>query len=113
MIPSPVDQKPLAVVASSGAGWDHVSVSRPTRTPNWHEMEHVAALFFEDHEVAMQLHVPTADHVNNHPFCLHWWRPLEAEIPRPPSIMVGIKELGELTEKTVDKARALADKIPL
>jgi hypothetical protein len=113
MIPSPIDQKPLAVVASSGAGWDHVSVSRQTRTPNWREMEHIAALFFEDHEVAMQLHVPTADHVNNHPFCLHWWRPLDAEIPRPPSIMVGVKELGELTEKTVNKARAIADRTPL
>ena len=86
MIPSPIDQKPIAVVASSGEGWDHVSVSRPTRCPNWPEMEYIARLFFDDHEAAMQLHVPPSDHVNNHPFCLHWWRPRDVEIPRPPSM---------------------------
>ena len=75
MIPSPVDRKPIAVVASSGEGWDHVSVSRSNRCPNWPEMEFIANLFFKGDEVAMQLHVPANDHVNNHPYCLHWWRP--------------------------------------
>lgn len=90
MVPSPVDRKPLAVVASNGKDWDHVSVSRPTRCPNWPEMEFIARLFFEDNECAMQLHVPPVDHVNNHSFCLHWWRPHGVAIPRPPSIMVGL-----------------------
>jgi hypothetical protein len=43
----------------------------------------------------MQLHVrPPADHVNNHEFCLHIWRPLDVDIPRPPSVMVGVQSLG-------------------
>lgn len=89
LLPSPVDQQPMRVVASSGEGWDHVSVSRRKRCPNWTEMEYVKRLFFNDDETAMQLHVPSTDHINAHPYCLHLWRPLEGEIPRPPGIFVG------------------------
>jgi hypothetical protein len=88
-IPSPVDKAPMCVVASSGMDWDHISVSRKNRCPNWPEMEFAKHLFFKDDETAMQLHVPPSDHINVHPFCLHIWRPLNGEIPRPPSIMVG------------------------
>ena len=85
LVPSCVDQQLMAVIASSGEGWDHVSVSRATRCPNWIEMEQIARMFFEDHETAMQLHVPASDHINKYPHCLHWWRPQQSEIPRPPS----------------------------
>lgn len=92
LVPSPTDRQPLRVIASSGDGWDHISVSRPTRCPNWPEMEHVKRLFFREEETAMQLHVPPSDHVNYHPFCLHLWRPQGAEIPRPPARLVGAPE---------------------
>jgi hypothetical protein len=80
----------LAVLASSGMGWDHVSVSTTTRCPTWEEMESVARLFFQPTEVAMQLHLPASDHINIHPFTLHWWRPWSKlkKIPLPPKIMV-------------------------
>ena len=91
---SSVDGAAMLVVASSGSGWDHVSVSRTNRCPNWPEMEQIKRLFFEDTETAMQLHVPPAEHRNCHPFCLHLWRPLDQEIPRPPSIFVA-PEKGE------------------
>lgn len=87
---SPIDAQPLRVIASSGEGWDHVSVSRTNRTPNWLEMEHVKRAFFRDDECAMQLHVPAKEHINCHPYCLHMWRPHGVEIPRPPNIMVGL-----------------------
>lgn len=80
----------LKILASAGDGWDHVSVSTSKRCPTWDEMEFVKRKFFKPHECAMQLHVPTADHINNHPYCLHLWRPHHLDIPRPPSIMVGI-----------------------
>lgn len=80
----------LRVIASTGEGWDHVSVSTATRCPTWDEMERVKRLFFRDDETAMQLHVPPSDHKNCHPYCLHLWRPRDAEIPRPPSIMVAL-----------------------
>lgn len=88
-VPSLIDGQTIRVMASAGDGWDHVSVSRVNRCPNWPEMEHIKRLFFKDDETAMQLHVPSTDHVNHHPYCLHLWRPLDQEIPRPPSIMVG------------------------
>ncbi len=81
----------LRVIASRGDGWEHVSVSLRDRCPTWGEMEQIKRLFFADHETAMQLHVPPADHVNAHPYCLHLWRPIDGAIPRPPAYMVGPK----------------------
>lgn len=92
-VPSPIDRAPMVVIASSGEGWDHVSVSRTNRCPNWPEMECVKRLFFRDDETAMQLHVPPSDHISFHPNCLHIWRPNDGrEIPMPPSIMVAPAE---------------------
>lgn len=87
-ISSPIDSARMRVVASNGEGWDHISISRKNRCPNWLEMEHAKRLFFQDDETAMQLHVPAVDHRSYHDFCLHIWRPHDAEIPRPPAIMV-------------------------
>jgi hypothetical protein len=88
-IPSCVDAKPLGVVVSSGGGWDHVSVSRRERCPTWTELEQVKRIIFKDDEVAMQLHVPSKDHISLHPYCLHLWRPNDGrEIPLPPPEMV-------------------------
>jgi hypothetical protein len=88
-LPSPIDGQPLGVIASSEDGWDHVSVSRSNRCPNWPEMDFIKRRFFRDDEVAMQLHVPVTDHINTHPYCLHLWRSQTGEIPRPPGWMVG------------------------
>jgi hypothetical protein len=85
---SPTDRRVLAVIASNGDAWDHVSVSRVDRCPNWEEMEYVKRLFFNDDEVAMQLHVAVTDHINAHPYCLHIWMPQGEKIPLPPSEMV-------------------------
>jgi hypothetical protein len=79
----------LRVIASSGEGWDHVSVSMKNRIPNWYEMEYIAKLFFNDNEVAIQYHVPRKEHINIMENCLHWWRPHSpTEIPMPPPIFV-------------------------
>ena len=85
---SPVDRRLLRIIASNGMGWDHVSVSRSDRTPTWSELEFVKRLFFTEDEVAMQLHVPPANHINVHPHCLHLWRPQAEPIPMPPEYMV-------------------------
>lgn len=65
----------LRVIVSAGGGWDHVSVSLPTRCPTWEEMSYVKKLFFHPDETVMQLHVPEQQHINCHPHCLHLWRP--------------------------------------
>ena len=88
-VPSCMDTVLLKIIASSDMGWDHVSISRNKRCPNWPEIEQVKHLFFKDNETAMQLHVPKSEHINIHPYCLHIWRPLDTDIPKPPSILVG------------------------
>lgn len=84
---------PLKVIASDGCGWEHVSVSLPDRCPTWDEMCAIKALFWDAEDAVMQLHPPRSTWVNNHPYCLHLWRPVEGAIPLPPQFMVGIAGL--------------------
>lgn len=93
----------LTVVASDGMGWEHVSASYPHRCPTWEEMCHIKGIFWDDSDCVMQLHPPRSEYVNNHPYCLHLWRPIDAAIPVPPSLMVGIKSIG-----LMNRAQALA-----
>ncbi len=90
----------LKVLACDGgdAGWDHVSVSLKNRCPNWIEMSKVKDLFFSDDETVVQFHPKKSEYVNNHPHCLHLWKPVNKEIELPPSILVGLKDLGDITE---------------
>ena len=82
----------LGVMVSAGDDsipWEHVSVSTRTRCPTWDEMCWVKSLFWDDEEVVVQYHPAKSAYVNYHPFCLHMYRPLAAELPVPPSITVG------------------------
>lgn len=79
----------LRVMFSDGQGWDHVSVSLPTRCPTWAEMSFVKDTFFEPEDAVFQLHPPHSDYVNVHQFCLHLWRNQTEAMTLPPSIMVG------------------------
>jgi hypothetical protein len=86
----------MQVFASDGEGWEHVSVSMPNRCPTWPEMCRVKELFWSDDDCVVQYHPPKSDWVNNHQYCLHMWRPVGVEVPRPPAMMVGIASLGTL-----------------
>lgn len=70
--------------------WEHVSVSTAVRCPTWEEMCLVKSLFWDAEDAVMQLHPPESDYINNHPYCLHLWRPIGVEIVRPPAITVGV-----------------------
>lgn len=80
----------FTVIASDGAGWEHVSVSLTYRTPKWTEMCYIKNLFWDDEDCVVQYHPPRSDYVNNHPYCLHLWRQINKDFPIPPSILVGI-----------------------
>lgn len=84
----------LRMISSTGAGWEHVSVSLEYRTPTWDEMCYVKDLFWLPEERVVQYHPPVSEYVNNHPYCLHLWRPTDIELPHPPAIFVGKKDLG-------------------
>jgi hypothetical protein len=90
IVQSPIDRANMAVIASNNDGWDHVSVSRKSRCPNWPEMTFVKQLFYYDHETVVEYHVPPTDHVNMARYALHLWRCQGQDFPRPPSILVGI-----------------------
>jgi len=83
-------------IANNGEEWEHVAITiyetgkRPNRCPTWEEMCFIKSLFWEDEEPAMQLHPPKSQWVNNHPYCLHLWKPKKIDIPLPPSIMIGM-----------------------
>lgn len=83
-----------SIVWSCGGGWDHVSVSpfKKRITPSWDEMCKIKDIFFYEYETVVQFHPAKSDYVNNMPNCLHLWRPNKAEMPTPPSIMVGIRK---------------------
>lgn len=80
----------LAVCLSDGAGWDHVSVSRSDRCPTWEEMCFVKTVFFREDETVLEYHPAKRNYVNDHPYCLHLWRPQQQDIPLPPSQLTGL-----------------------
>lgn len=80
----------LSCVASDGMGWEHVSVSLPDRCPIWPEMCLVKNLFWDETDYVVQFHPPKSEYINNHPFCLHLWRPTDGVVLAPPKFMVGV-----------------------
>ena len=89
-LPRTGSKAPLMCVFSIGCDWDHVSVSLKHRCPTWEEMCTVKDIFFHEDEVAVQYHPAKKDYVNNHPYCLHIWRPQLEKMPLPPSVLVGV-----------------------
>lgn len=92
---NPIDRKQYFIVFSTGFGWEHLSISHRNKTPDWDTMCQVKDMFWREDEACMQLHPKKEDYINNHPYCLHIWKPIKeelgVEIPLPPSILVGIK----------------------
>jgi hypothetical protein len=87
----------LWCVAGDMFGWEHVSTHVANRVkklfmPTWEEMCWVKDQFWDEEDVAMQLHPAKSQWINNHPMTLHLWRPTQETIPLPPGILVGIKE---------------------
>lgn len=82
------------VIWSYGGGWEHVSVSpfKHRYTPTWEDMCLLKDMFFYDDECVVQFHPPKDQYVNNMPNCLHLWRPVDATMPTPPSVMVGVRK---------------------
>ena len=89
----PYDDGLLVMIMSDGDGWEHVSVhvdlpQHKRRTPTWQEMCYVKSLWFKPSEWVLQYHPAKGDYVNEHNECLHLWRPVFSEIPKPPGWMV-------------------------
>lgn len=90
-IPKGLNGKYFSVIASDDEGWEHISVSLPSRCLTWEEMCFIKDLFWDEEDCVVQYHPSKSKYVNNHPNCLHLWKPTGKQIETPPSILVGIK----------------------
>lgn len=79
-------------IASDGEGWEHVSVVHQgsNTPPSWSVMQYIKQLFWDAEDCVIQYHPPKSLYVNNHPHCLHLWKPIGKEIPIPDSKLIGI-----------------------
>ncbi len=100
----------LNFIMSWGAGWEHCSVSIPTRCPSWEQMCVMKDLFWNDDEECMQLHPAKKDYVNNMKYCLHIWKPINEKIPMPPSIMVGFKK--QYSNEEMEYLKSIMNELP-
>ena len=84
----------LKVIVDNGeqTSWEHVSVSLKDRCPSWMEMEFIKNMFWDKEDTVIQYHPAASEKVNNHPYCLHLWRPIGKEIPVPPAYLIGVKD---------------------
>lgn len=79
----------LRIIATADFhGFDHVSVSRKSRVPNYTEMKRVKRICFGPDEWAMELHAPPSKHINVNDNVLHLWRPTAQVLPIPPEWLV-------------------------
>lgn len=100
-----------SVIWSNGGGWEHVSVAPYNRriTPSWDDMCRLKDMFFREDETVVQFHPAKSEYVNNVGNCLHLWRPIDENMPTPPSILVGIKD-GQSREE-IKKAISEVEKV--
>lgn len=106
----PVTRKTWFVIFTNGFGWEHMSISSPSRTPDWDTMCLAKSVFWDDDECCVEYHPRKEDYVNMHEHCLHIWKPLLEKLPIPPSIMVGFKGIDEDATKIL--CNAIIDSIP-
>ena len=81
----------LHFIFSYQMGWEHLSVSMPTRCPSWEQMCVMKDIFWNKDECCVEYHPREEDYVNNHPYCLHIWKPTDVDIPTPPTLLIGFR----------------------
>lgn len=79
----------IAIIASWGGGWEHVSVSLRNRCPTWDEMCMIKDIFWGEEECVVEYHPPKSQYVKLHPYCLHLWKKIGTEFETPPKEFVG------------------------
>lgn len=87
-----ISGKNLNFIFSYQMGWEHLSVSMPSKTPSWDQMCRMKDIFWNKDEACVEYHPKEEDYVNMHKHCLHIWRPTEEYLPTPPHFLVGFKD---------------------
>jgi hypothetical protein len=78
------------VIIADGMGFRHLSISNAQRKmlPDWKIMCRVKEAFWADSAWCVQYMPAKDDYINDHPFTLHIWEPIDQELPKPPIILV-------------------------
>jgi hypothetical protein len=86
----PFDGEVWQVLISDGMGWRHLSASNAYKKmlPPWSVMCRLKEAFWGDQDWVVQFHPAKDDWINDHPFVLHLWQPLNEELPKPPVVLV-------------------------
>ncbi len=113
-----ISEKNLNFIFSYQLGWEHLSVSMPSRTPNWEQMCRMKDIFWNEDETCVEYHPAKSQYINNHKHCLHIWRPVNNEqflnepeskeemLPVPPHLLVGFRDEEE-KEQFLQMAKSL------
>ncbi len=98
----------LNFMMSIQGGWEHLSVSMPSRTPTWDQMCTMKEIFFDDEEECVEYHPRKSEYINAHPHCLHIWR------PRMDELVTMYQERGWVvpSEETISMDDMLKDMFP-
>jgi hypothetical protein len=86
----PLEGELWHVMISDQMGWKHLSVTNAQKKmlPSWTVLGRLKDLFYGDDEWACQFFPAKEDYIDDHPFCLHIWKPLDEELPRPSIALV-------------------------
>lgn len=87
----PLEGQIWHVRISDGMGWRHLSVTNAQKASmlaSWGIMCRLKDAFFADDSWVIQFHPAKDDNINDHPYCLHLWEPLDEPLPKPPIVMV-------------------------
>ena len=98
-----ISGKWLNFIFSNQLGWEHLSVSTPSKTPTWDQMCKMKEIFWKDDETCIEYHPAKDQYVNMHSHCLHIWRPViddnflnepesKEQFPVPPHFLVGFRD---------------------
>lgn len=61
---------------ADGQYWIHTSFSRASRMPEYKDMQMIKNVFIGDQHQAIMILPEKTKHVNIHPFCLHFFTPV-------------------------------------
>lgn len=91
----PITRATYLVMFTKQFGWEHASISwlHKNKLPDWNIMCRLKDMFWSKDECCVQYHPAEEDYVNMHEYTLHVWKPCLETLPKPPSIMVGFKDV--------------------
>ena len=100
----PVTRKRYWCKFTKAFGWEHLAITpQPQRNkvPEWDVMCKVKDIFWDEEECCVEYHPRKSQYINNNEVCLHIWKPLNIELPEPPTILLGFQDMNSSEAKSL------------